>query len=293
MTSWYWMTAWLPSLLAVVGNGLVIYLILAHRRLRTMQNKFVLSLAIADFCVGICYYPGHAICHFLLTSCNEMIRDDIAVLMIYSSVSNLCAMAFDRYIAILRPLQYITLMTTKRAKILTVVAWMIPLTVYFIPSVCASLDLFRLNFKISVIIWTTIFEFIPCTVLLLATIHAVITSRKHYRRDALLSSQIRYNQPNQKYARSDPSIKVIATVVAIFLICYGVEVYSSFCYFTSLCVMNKNLYNVVRFLVIINSAANPFTYALFKRDVRKELYNIFTNKKPVRERHNSERTTSV
>ena len=91
------MTGWLPSLLAVVGNGLVVDLVLTRRRLRATANRFVLSLSIADFCVGACFYPGHAICHFLLTSCNEMIRDDIAVLMIYSSVSNLCAMTLDRY----------------------------------------------------------------------------------------------------------------------------------------------------------------------------------------------------
>ena len=287
MTSWYWMTAWLPSLLAVIGNGLVMYLILTRRRLRTTQNRFVLSLAIADFCVGVCFYPGHAICHFLLTSCNEMIRDDIAVLMIYSSVSNLCAMAFDRYVAIVRPLHYITLMTTKRAKILTVVAWMIPLIVYFIPSVCASLHLFRMNFQISVIVWTTIFEFIPCTGLLLATIQVVIISRKHCRRDAHLSF---------KFRRSACSGTVIGTVVAVFLLCYAVEVYSSFCYFTSLCSRDKHLYNVVRFLVIMNSAANPVAYALFKRDMRKELDKIICKKsqfKKTRSRRSNERSIGV
>ncbi|KAJ7383301.1 hypothetical protein OS493_029266 [Desmophyllum pertusum] len=292
MNSWYWNTGWLPSVLAVVGNGLVIYLILARRRLRTTNNRFVLSLAIADFCVGACFYPGHVICHFLLTSCNQMIRDDIAVLMIYSSVSNLCAMTLDRYIAIVRPLRYMSLMTARRATMLTVAAWIIPLSIYFIPSVCASLNLFRINFKISVIIWTTIFEFIPCVVLLMATTQAVITSRKHYRRDALLNSQIRYNRPNLKCTRSASSTKVMGTVVATFLICYAVEVYSSFCYFTALCVMNKNLYSVVRFLVLVNSAANPIAYALFKRDIKKELGKMF-DKKYVRTRRIFERTTSV
>ena len=290
------MTAWLPSLLAVVGNGLVMYLILTRRRLRTTQNRFVLSLAIADFCVGICYYPGHAICQFLLTSCNEMIRDDIAVLMIYSSVSNLCAMAFDRYIAIVRPLHYMSLMSARRATILTAAAWIIPLAIYFIPAVCASLHLFRLNFQISVIIWTTIFEFIPCTALLLTTTQAVIISRRHCLRDTTLNT--RYNRPNIKFRRSACSATVIGTVVAIFLLCYAVEVYSSFCYFTSLCSRDEHIYNVVRFLVIMNSAANPIAYALFKRDMRKELDKIFCiksndNIKRTTSRRSNERSTSL
>ena len=279
MSDWYWVTGWLPSILAVVGNGVVIYLILAIPRLRTRTNNlFVLSLAIADFCVGTCFYPGHVICHFLLGSCNEMIRDDIAVLMIYSSVSNLCAMAFDRYVAIVKPLHYMSLMTFRKATILTAMAWIIPLSTYFIPAVCTSLGLFSMNFKISVFIWTTMFEFVPCVGLLLATIHAVVISRRHFRRDAQLNSQIRYNRPNMRHHRSFYSATLIATVVGIFLACYAVEICSSFCHFTELCAMNKNLYNVVRFLVIVNSAANPLSYAFLKRDIRKELERILCNR---------------
>ena len=42
--------------------------------------------------------------------------------------------------------------------------------------------------------------------------------------------------------------------------------------------MNQNLYNVVRFFVIINSAINPIAYALLKRDIKKELHKIFRQK---------------
>ena len=292
MTSWYWNIGWLPSLLAVVGNGLVIYLILARRILRTTANRFVLSLAIADLSVGACFYPGQAICHFVLSSCNMMIRDDIAVLMIYASVCNLLAMTLDHYITITRPLRYTSLMTERRVTIVTAAAWIIPLSFYFIPSVCASLGLFHIDLKVSVIIWTTLFEFIPCLVLLLRTMQTVITSQKHSRRDTLLNIQLRHNQPNVKRLRSATSTKVITTVVVTFLICYSVEVYSSFCHFTALCTMNQNLYNVVRFLVIINSAINPVAYALLKRDIKKELSKMI-RQKPVWKRRHSERTTSV
>ena len=286
MSDWYWMTAWLPSLLAVLGNGLVIYLVLSRPRLRSIQNRFTLSLAIADFCVGVCYYPGHAICQFLLKSCNKVIRDDIAVFMIYSSVSNLCAMAFDRYIAIVRPLHYRSLMTTKRAKLLAAVAWMIPLIVYLIPSVCASFGLFHINFKISVVIWTAIFEFFPCTALFLTTLQVIVISRRHCRRDS---------QRSLKWRRNTCSASVIGTVVTVFLLCYAVEVYSSFCYFTSICQRDEHIYNVVRFLVIINSAANPVAYAFLKRDMRRELDLIISKRSFIktRSRRSNERSSGI
>lgn len=280
MSEWYWVTGWLPSLLAVLGNGLVIYLIVTCRSLHTTNNRFVLSLAIADLCVGICFYPGQVICHFLGSSCKySTISDDIAVLAIYSSVSNLCAMTLDRYIAIVRPLQYLALMTYRRATMLIAAAWLSPFFIYFIPSICATLNFIRIDFKVSNIVWTTIFEFIPCTVLLLATAQTIIISRKHYRQDAQLKSQILYNRPNIKYTlQSTSSVKVITTVVTIFLSCYAVEVYSSFCHFTTLCNRGNNLHSAVFFLVITNSAANPVAYALFKRDIKKELDKVFRRK---------------
>ena len=295
MSEWYWYTGWLPSLLALVGNAFVIYLIVTRRRLHTTKNRFVLSLALADLCVGGCLYPGHVICHFLASSCS-MIFDDIVVLAIYSSVWNLCAMALDRYIAIVKPLQYVSLMTANRAIGLTLGAWLIPIFVYFIPSICSRLSLFTINFKISVIVWTTIFEFIPCTVLLLATTHVLITSRRHHRQDAQLNSQIRFNRPNIKYAlKSSSAVKVITTVVAIFLSCYALEVYSSFCHFTALCTTDENILHAVFLLVILNSAANPFAYALFKRDIKKEFDKLFFGKAVPKTTRNSERTriTSV
>ena len=292
MSEWYWCTGWLPSLLAVVGNALVIYLIVTRRRLHTTTNRFVASLAVADLFVGICFYPGHVICHFSASLCRYPdISDDIAVLAIYSSVSNLCAMTLDRFIAIVKPLQYSSLMTAHRATMLTVLAWLIPLSVYFIPSICVSLKLFRIDFKVSVIVWTTIFEFIPCTVLLLATAQAIITSRKHSRHDAQLKSQIRYNQPNIKYVlQSASSVRVITTVVAIFLGCYAVEVYSSFCHFTALCTMSKDLFALVQFLVIINSAANPVAYSFFKRDIKQEFDKIIRRKAVKKTERSFERT---
>lgn len=114
--NWYWILGWIPSTFAILGNGSVIYLIYTRRRLRTVPNRFVLSLALADFGVGACFFPAHFICNFRPSNCNSSIADDIAVLTIYSSTTNLCAMTVDRYLATVRPLTYTSLMTARRAE---------------------------------------------------------------------------------------------------------------------------------------------------------------------------------
>ena len=286
MGTWYWNTGWIPSVAAVVGNSLVIYVVTTRRKLRTTTNRFVLSLAVADLSVGACYYPGHVICQALRASCHFKIRDDIAIMAIFSSVTNLCAMTLDRYIAIVKPLFYMSLMTARRATILAAAAWLIPLCVVFIPSLCASLQLFRLKMEVSVVIWTTLFEFFPSAFLLLTSARAVITARRHCHHDTRLQNQLRFNHPTLKLTRTTSSAKLIGTVVAFFLVCYAVEVYSSICYFTALCPSSVEVQYVVRFLVIANSAANPILYTLFKRDIKNELSYMFRKKgrKVVRDR---------
>jgi len=279
---WYWIFGWIPSTLAILGNGFVIYLICSRRRLKTNPNRFVLSLALADFGVGACFFPAHFICNLHQSNCNSRIADDIAVVMIYSSITSLCTMTVDRYLAIVRPLTYTTLMTRRRAEWLIVFSWLVPFVTYFVPALCTSLHGCSINFNITVVIWTSMFEFIPCVLLLLLTVKIIRTARNHCRHFAKLDSQLRYNAPYHKGHRTVSSARVIGTVVAIFIACYALEVYSSLCYFTKVCEATEDLARVVFFLVVTNSAANPIAYALFKRDIKNELRNTFRRKgKPI------------
>ena len=54
---WFWISGWLLVALTVLGNGLVIYLIITKPRLHTKANCFILSLAVADLCSGLAYFP--------------------------------------------------------------------------------------------------------------------------------------------------------------------------------------------------------------------------------------------
>ena len=54
--------SWLLTVIVIIGNGLVIYLITTRRKLRTKTNWFVLSLAVADFGVGAIYFPSTFTC---------------------------------------------------------------------------------------------------------------------------------------------------------------------------------------------------------------------------------------
>ena len=103
---------WLLSIATAVGNGFVIFLVAKNLRLHSSaSNWFVLSLAVADVGVrGIAVFPSNYICIYSI-ACNSRVYMALFWFFLHSSVTNLCSLTWDRYIAIVYPLNYNTSMT--------------------------------------------------------------------------------------------------------------------------------------------------------------------------------------
>ncbi|CAH3169906.1 unnamed protein product, partial [Porites lobata] len=277
--SWFYILGWFPSIVAVSGNALVVFLIASRPRLHTWPNWFITSLALADFAVGFIYFPTNFLCGER-SLCKNEIAQDIAVLAIYSSITNLCAMTTDRYIAIKVPLRYVALMTSRRATIIIALVWLIPFILDYIPALCTRLGKCNLENKALVSTKMILFEILPCLFLLITTTQIITTARRHRRRNALLNSQLQYNEPNRQRTKDHAAAKVIVIVVVVFLSCYFVELYSVVGFLVFSSTPSKEVKDVISFLIPVNSAANPIAYALFKRDIRKELQKTY-RKHPV------------
>ena len=269
-TSWFYTLGWISSVFAIFGNTMVVLIILCRTRLHILPNWFVLSLAVADFAVGLTCFPTIFLCGKLVL-CESNLGYDIAVLAIYSSVTNLCAMTVDRYIAIIKPLRYVTWMTSRRAAFLVALAWIIPITLDFIPTLCARLEKCNMQNKGLIFSKMILLEILPSVILLSATVQIMLTARRHWWQTARLHAQLRFNQVNHRQRRDFSSVKVIITVVVVFLTCYCVELYSVIRFLVNSSIPTLEVVHVIVLLVLVNSAANPIAYALFKRDIRREL----------------------
>ncbi|XP_077288482.1 tachykinin-like peptides receptor 99D [Arctopsyche grandis] len=100
---------WVMVTVATGGNLIVIWIVLAHKRMRTVTNYFLVNLSIADTMVSTLnvtfnyWYMMNADWPFGALYCK--ISQFVSVLSISASVFTLMAISIDRYMAIMKPLK--------------------------------------------------------------------------------------------------------------------------------------------------------------------------------------------
>ncbi|TRY98780.1 hypothetical protein DNTS_014436 [Danionella cerebrum] len=124
----------LLSLITIIGNILVMVSFKVNRQLKTVNNYFLLSLAVADLIIGVIsmnLYTAYIIMGQWAMgnwACDLWLAIDYVASN--ASVMNLLVISFDRYFSITRPLTYRAKRTTKRAAVMIGMAWLVSLILW-------------------------------------------------------------------------------------------------------------------------------------------------------------------
>ncbi|EDO40480.1 predicted protein [Nematostella vectensis] len=111
------------SVLIVIANLLVMVLVALNRRLRTLTNAFLVSLAVSDLVTGAVVIPLNLVCSCTYDAMVCTITPITWRFTSISSVLHLMVVTADRYAAIVYAIRYTTIITKSFALISTALIW--------------------------------------------------------------------------------------------------------------------------------------------------------------------------
>uniref|UniRef100_A0A8C4RKZ9 G-protein coupled receptors family 1 profile domain-containing protein n=1 Tax=Erpetoichthys calabaricus TaxID=27687 RepID=A0A8C4RKZ9_ERPCA len=270
-------TLYFSGVLVVVtfcGNLVVIISISHFKQLHTPTNLLVLSLAVADFFVGIlivpfmiiqsiesCWYFGAVFC-FIYTFCLAFLTT--------VSIINLAVIAIDRYIAIsiwISTFSYISLMMFNHGNTEGVIG-VDPCPgdcVFVFNSTCATIDLIY-SFLLPVFVMITLYAKI------------FLIAKRHAR--AISTQQKNSLEKNKNISKKSErkAAKTLGIVVIVFILCwlpfYVCSLLNQFMNFA----VPSGVAWACLWIAYVNSGMNPIIYALFYPWFRKSFKLLITCK---------------
>ena len=269
----YVLLAWITGIVMlvmeafiVIGNGLVIVAIVLDP-LKTIRrcpsNHLVLSLAVADFLVGvvICFFSGwwnigvaaYKEDLFNAAESSSSSRFDLVAI----STTNLLALGVDRLIAIKSPMQYAYKVTLRNVRVVIVCIW-----VYF-SVLASSLPIFLKSFSDFVFNCHSTIAFLALVIICEFVIH-FLRKQTTAMKKCSGSSRVLRNvvERERKVTRG------VIVLTLVFIACFvPFFIYQLLEFFCSICWENVAAFllifrNIALMLVCFNSLVNPYLYAL-------------------------------
>lgn len=192
---WYWTLRVFLAFFTILGNTPLIFLLVTRRKLRrNLSNRFVLSLNIADLCVGLFVTPPELLCTYWV-ECSRRTQLAMYEFFVYTSLLCLCVVTWDRYKSVTRPLTYPVVIAVKQYLIPIAICWAIPfvVTLFHFTYLVENPEDQATGMKVFAIIETVLFIGFPCLALPLAYLHIVCIIQRHKEREKRLKDQVDFN----------------------------------------------------------------------------------------------------
>ncbi|KAI5620149.1 5-hydroxytryptamine receptor 4-like [Silurus asotus] len=282
----------------VVGNFLVVLAIAYFKQLRSHTNSFVMSLAVADFLVGLVVMPYSMIrtvegCwNFGKMFCQ--LHSSLDVMLCTASIFHLSCIAFDRYYAVCNPLVYSFKMSRSRVSLLIVICWAVPLLISFGPILLGLHELgldvplpenvcVLLVNRVYAIIASLVAFYLPMATMLFAYWKIYKAAKRQAMQISALESQMAAGMgknsskklKHRNYLRREKkAAKTLGIIMGVFILFwlpfFTVNIVDPFIEYQTTSV----IWDIFLWLGYINSSLNPFLYGFFNRSFRRAFLMI-------------------
>ena len=267
------------GLAAVTGNAVVLWLFFRNESLRVVSNRFLASLSVADFLVGIVIDPIWITFGCLIQPSNvtqAALNEFMEMLRIHTTAAttlNLCCVSVDRFIAIRCPFRYQDILTKKTCHSLIAVVWftslLLPCPVIFVNAENLWLFVSLVSFCIP----TTVMAVCYFWIFKAASNQARrMTGGNKHRAD-----ERRSTFPS-RIIQNFKAIKTIGFVLGVFVVswmpCLVLSIVHEFS--ASNPCTDEKLYNVawpwIEAVALSSSAINPWVYFFRNGEFRQALH---------------------
>ncbi|XP_066506562.1 trace amine-associated receptor 13c-like [Hoplias malabaricus] len=265
------------SVCTVFLNLLVIISISHFKQLHTPTNLIILSLAVADFLVGMFYMPADIMqlmdsCWYLGTIACFM-SPIISFVAMYGSLYSLILIAVDRYIAITDPLQYSTRITVRKTLLSIILGWCFYLCYtilylyfndYFLQpqlSHCYGECILVVKYYWAIIDLVVAFLAPCCVILVLYSIIFKVARHQAKAISAMKNGASNKNGVTMLRSSEIKAAKKLGVVIFVYLACW-IPYYISSVSVNNL-TSSSMVWNVFGWLLDFNSSMNPLIYAIF------------------------------
>lgn len=270
----------------VAGNSLVIASVISNRRLQSKTSAFITSLAVCDLIIGLVLMPLIVVSNTLgpavqngLDYCHVTIS--VAIMLMFNSVANLGAVTFDRFLAVVVPLRYKSIMTKRVIVPIIAFVWIFSTVFGFIPFMGwrtvvkpkPGSGLFcqvPLNLAPSYIITVCVVGFLPSIFVLVAYLKIFQTAYLHEVRIAAAINSVLRNQTELKLnmIKEMKAAKMVALVLGAFIISWAPLYIIMIVDIAMKNAVNSYIYAGGVIFATLNSALNPVIYASMNSEFR-------------------------
>ncbi|XP_040913534.1 trace amine-associated receptor 13c-like [Toxotes jaculatrix] len=277
------------TLLTVVLNLLVIISISHFRQLHTTTNLLLLSLAVADFLVGLLHMPVLLLKYQGCWTLGDIIcvlDEFVSFIVISVSVGSMVLISVDRYIAICDPMFYSTKVTLKTVQLCVCLCWIFSAvhSTWILRDVleqpsrynsCYGECVVIINFAEGVVdLFVTFIGPIVVIILLYLRVFVVAVSQARAMRSHIVMVTLQCSETVKAKRSEMKAARTLGIVVVVFLLCSCPYYCFTIAAFNDLEGTSFALIEV--WLLYFNSCLNPVIYVSFYPWFRKAIKHITT-----------------
>lgn len=280
----FWFVNGVLALIILTGNAFTCVIFLSTKQFRQQyMNIFLVSLALSDILMAVMVVPGYT---SFCTGCKPYLSSDTCWilaqtkdLVFSSSFFSLLAITYDRYLAVLCPLQYGSRMTRTKVTCMVIAIWVVPALIasarniwwHTMPEEQAK----AINRIYNVIL---VFLLVMFPAMIMALVNALIVRAIQTQKRRTLplrelssaNQEISCEETRAETSRKRRGTIACAAVVLVFVLSWiPRSVYNFAFVFGRADLVTPLLVKLSMFFLLLQSCVNPLIYSFYRADFRQ------------------------